>query len=406
MAIDDGPATDDVARRFDHYSPEFVLDPAPTYAHLRQQCPVGRAETYGGFWIFSKYEDVYRAYHEPEVFSSYPISTPPNMGQMERLIPVEIDPPDHRHYRRIVDPLFGPKEVNGLEPALRAHAIELIDTILAKGECDFIAEFAVPYPSAAFLELMGLPIADRDMFVGWKDRIIHGLGAAPGDVAALDEVRTQAGLEIYAYFAELLDARSEQLTDDLVSHLLRARFAGERELSQFEVLNFCFLLFIAGLDTVTSALGHSILHLGRRPDLQDRLAEEPALIPSAIEELLRWESPVFPGRTVMAPCTVRGVELEPGDRVMLLTGSAGLDEDAFERADELILDRHPNRHIAFGAGNHRCLGSHLARLELRVAFEEIVRRMPRFSIPEGAEIHAHGGGVKGIGNLPFRVGRE
>jgi cytochrome P450 len=322
------------------------------------------------------------------------------------LIPVEIDPPDHIHYRRIVDPLFGPRRINQLEASLRSQAVELVDNMLEKQEFDFLEEFAVPYPTSAFLRLMGLPADDehRSQFVQWMDRVIHAKGAPPADMAAQDAIRAEAGAEIYGLFAKMLDERSAKRGEDIVSILLDARFAGDRELTPLEILNFCFLLFIAGLDTVTSALGFGFMRLAGRPDLQDRLVSDRSLIPNAVEELLRYDSAVHPSRTVMRPCTIRGVEFQPGDRVTFPIASADRDEEVFEQADELVLDRHPNHHLAFGAGNHRCLGSHLARLELRIAYEEIFRRIPRFSVPDGANIHFHGGGVKGLDNLPLRIG--
>jgi cytochrome P450 len=278
--------------------------------------------------------------------------------------------------------------------------------MVEKQEFDFLEEFAVPYPTSAFLRLMGLPTDDthRSQFVQWMDRVIHAKGAAPGDMAAQDAVRAEAGAEIYGLFAKMLDERSNQRGDDIVSILLDARFASDRELTPFEILNFCFLLFIAGLDTVTSALGFGFMRLAARPDLQDRLASDSTLIPNAVEELLRYDSAVHPSRTVTRSCSIRGIDLQPGDRVTFPIASADRDEEVFEQADELVLDRHPNNHLAFGAGNHRCLGSHLARLELRIAYEEIFRRIPRFSIPDGAKIHFHGGGVKGLDNLPLRIG--
>ena len=232
---------------------------------------------------------------------------------------------------------------------------------------------------------------------------MHAAGAAEDTDDARDAVRAEAGFGLYAYFHNMIESRRGNPTDDIVSTLLTSKFAGERDITERETLNFCFLLFIAGLDTVTSTLGFSIMQLARRAEVRAALARDPARIPRAIEELLRFDSIVEPCRTVMKPTTVGGVQLQTGDRVSMILAAANRDPRVFDRPDELDIDRWPNKHIGFGSGKHRCLGSHLARLELRVAFEEILSRMPDFSVPDEAEIRCYGGGVKGLENLPLRI---
>jgi hypothetical protein len=314
------------------------------------------------------------------------------------MIPLEIDPPDHAKYRRILAPLFAPSRVDALEPELRALVTQLIDGFIERGSCEFVSQLAEPLPTKMFMALMGWPVEDADMFLQWADDIIRGV---PGDEEASQKLREASGTALYTYFAEVIDARTEERSDDIISTLLDASYGGERELSQFEILDVVFLLLIAGLDTTKSALSNGISYLAERPEERQRLVDDPSLIPSAVEELLRWESPIAPGRRVTRDVEMGGVQFREGDRVMLLTGSAGRDEGEFPNAGSVDLRRSPNRHLAFGAGAHRCLGSHLARLEMRVVFEEVHRRMPDYRVAEGKGVQRHLGHVRGVDALPL-----
>jgi cytochrome P450 len=395
-----------LGNEYDHYNPDFSLDPHATYAELRKRCPVGRSESYGGFYVVSTYDDIDYVIHNPDTFSSYPADTPPPPTHQRPLPPFEVDPPDHRNYRRIVDPLFGPKRMNALEPALREAAGQLVQGLVDQGECDFIASFAQPFPSSAFLSLIGLQAdgALRGQLCAWVEEILHATSAGAGATEDHTAVRVKAARALRSFLSEVLEAgRSEPGT--IFNELFNSSFAGERTLTRDEVLDFSYLLVLAGVDTVTTALGFSFMHLGRRPAIQDELVADQSKIPAAIEELLRFESAVHPSRTVTSPCTLSGVELKPGDRIVIPYASADRDEDVFEQADQIVLERSPNRHFAFGGGSHRCLGSHLARLEMRVAFEEILGRIPRFSIPEDVPIKAFGGQTRSLVSLPFRTWR-
>ena len=312
------------------------------------------------------------------------------------MIPLEIDPPEHVKYRQILAPMFGTARTNKLEDYIRSVATELIDSFIERGSCEFVSEFAQPLPTKMFLALMGWPAEDSEMFFDWADMIIRGV---PGDEEASQKGRAEAGLALYTYFGKMIAVRAEKRGDDIVSMLLDASYGGERSLTQFEILDIIFLLLIAGLDTTKSVLANGILYLAENPKDRQRLVEDPSLIPSAIEELLRWESPIVPGRRVTRDVVMRGVQFREGDRVMLLTGSTGRDEQEFPNAGEFDMTRHPNRHLAFGAGVHRCVGSNLARLELRVAFEEIHRRMPDYLIAQGHRPKRHLGGVRGVDEL-------
>lgn len=376
-----GQDVNEVIRTFTVHDPALFADPYPTYQLLRNKCPVARSEMHDGFWVVSKYEDVHFVCQHPEVFSSHPAHIPSHLGQDRPLIPLEIDPPDHARYRQILAPLFAPGKMQALEPTMRATVNSLIDGFIERGRCEFIHELAEPLPTHIFLQMMDWPESDAAQFHALKDVIIHGV---PGDEEASLAARTEAGMALYTYFAEVLDDRMESpREDDVVSTLIEAQFGGERPLTQFEILDIVFLLLIAGLDTTTGALGNAFVHLSQRPDVRDRLVAEPSLIPSAVEEMLRFESHVTTGRRVTSDVVVRDTPFREGDRVMVLFGSGSRDEDEFPDAGEIVVDRHPNRHLAFGAGPHRCVGSYLARLELVVAFEELHRRLPDYRLAPG-----------------------
>jgi cytochrome P450 len=391
---------DDLVVDFDIHDDGLTPKVYERYAELRRSCPVAWTNSHGGHWIVTRYADIHEISHCPEVFSNHPVAIPPNLGQDRPLIPLEIDPPDHTAYRHILTPLFSPARMQALEPQIRSLVNELIDGFAARGECELIEEFARPLPAAVFLGLMGWPLEDAPQLLSWTYDVIEGKPGGTDEES--DEVRMAAGLAIYTYFAELLDHCYEEPGDDIVSQLTQARFDGERELSQFEILDIVFIVMIGGLHTVTGTLGNSIIYLAEHPEQRQRLVEHPELTPTAVEELLRWESIVAPGRRVTAPVEIGGVRFEPGDRVLLPLGAAGRDPEEFDDAEEVVLDREPNRHLAFGSGPHRCLGSHLARVELKVALEELHRRIPDYRLrperPPVVKLHQ----VKSVASLPLR----
>jgi len=399
-----------LGHEYDHYDPDFALDPHAQYAEMRRTCPVAFSGIYGGYYVLTKYEDIHEVLQNPDVFSSWPADTPPTPGHTRALIPLEVDDPEHKRYRRLVDPLFRPKAIKVVEGSIRENARRLVDTMLEKREFDFITEFAQPFPSGVFLRLVGLDFdaERRDFLCRLSETILHTTtdGVSHGDTEAQTASRMRAGKQLHDFLSGLYEERLQTRGDDIISHLIDARLAGERRLDRSEILNFAYVMVLAGLDTVTTALGFSFLHLARRPDLQDRLTADPSLIPGAIDELLRYESIVHMSRTVTQACTIRGTELVPGDRITVALASGNRDQDEFERADEILIDRNPARTLTFGGGTHRCLGVNLARLELTIAFEEILGRIPRFSVPEGARLVAYGGQTRSLSTLPFRTWRD
>jgi cytochrome P450 len=322
-----------------------------------------------------------------------------DLGTERPMIPQQIDPPAQTRYRKILDPRFSRKRMAEIEPDVRRQARELIDRFAEAGACEFDRDFAVPLPCHAFLSLMGLPQSELDHFLAIKDGIIrpHMKTQDPDEMSAL---RRDSGREIYEYFGRVIDERMARPGEDLVSYLCQAEIGGER-LSRNEILDVCFLMILAGLDTVTATLGCSVAFLAANPAHRRRVVDDPAIVPAAVEELLRWETPVTGvPRLVKRPVELSGVTLQPGELVTLLLGASNLDAGEFEGAETVDFERRRNRHVAFGSGPHRCLGSHLARMELEVALEEWHRRIPDYRIPEG-EVPRYSPGIREVQYLPL-----
>lgn len=383
--------------------PETADDPYPLYHELRATCPVGRSEFRGGFWYLSDYEFVRAAFRTPELMSSAQVRVPYIEDPNGKEIPLQLDGAEHAKWRSILDPLFSLRRVENHRDVIRAQAVELLEDFVAAGEGDIVQSFTIPYPSRIFCLLMGLPAKRLDQYLSWNRDLSKGTSmtdreaAVAGFVAAKESVRQ--------VFAELKEERlRDGFRDDVVSALLQSEVDG-RLITDDEYHNICVLLFIAGLETVTATLGNFMWFLAAHPDHRRRLVADPSLVPSAVEELLRFESIVNPGRVVATDTTRFGDQpLRAGDRVVLLTGSAGRDEKIFENPDEVDFERSPNRHLAFGGGPHRCLGSHLARLELRTALEEVCRLLPEFHVTPGARPVRGLGQQKSMETLHLTVG--
>ena len=349
--------------------------------------------------MITRYEDVRWALRHSEIFSSE-MSQELALGNERPMIPQQIDPPAQARYRRLLDPLFSRRRSLRLEPEVRRQANVLIDEFVDEGGCEFNSSFAIPLPCSVFLSLFGLPVEDLDLFLELKDGIIRP-HAKTQDLEEMVKIRKKAGSRINEYFEKEIDAREgKPRDDDLLDAFRSLELDGER-LTRNEILDICFLTLIAGLDTVTATLGCDVAFLAANLDHRRRIVEDPALIPDAVEELFRWETPVTAvPRKLKQDVTVGGVEMKEGEIVTLLLGAANLDERHFARADEVEFGREKNRHIAFGAGPHRCLGSHLARMELRVALEEWHRRIPDYRIKAG-ETPTYSPGIREVQYLPL-----
>ena len=387
--------------RFNLFDPKLASEPQPIYADLRARCPVARS-TFRDSPVVSRYEDVVRGLRQPELFSSA-MEEVLALGTERPMIPQQIDPPEQTRYRRLLDPHFSRRRMEALAPEIRRQANALIDRFAARGACEFDSEFAVPLPCGAFLSLLGLPLSDLPAFLEIKDDIIRpqkrrGVPLLP--IPEATAIRKEAGRRLYAYFERLIDERTAVPTQDLTSSLLHAEIDGER-LSRSEILDICFLLLIAGLDTVTATLGCSVARLARHPEERRRIVEDPGLIPDAVEELLRFETPVTGvPRIATQDVTLHGCESKRGEMVTFLLGAANTDAGHFPDADRVDFGRERNLHVAFGVGPHRCLGSHLARMELRVALEEWHRRIPDYAIaPDATPVYSPG--IREVMHLPL-----
>ena len=370
-----------------------AADPQPFYRRVRDAGAVVPG-VFGGYQVVRRAEVEYALQH-PGEFSSAMEAV--DLGQTRPLIPLQMDPPDHVKYRRLLDPVFSPREMAKLEPQVSALVNGLIDGFIDRGECDFASEFAVPLPSSVFLALMGMPYSDLDMFLEMKDKIVRPGGANQEENR---RIHREYAAKIDGYFESILAERKAQRRDDLLSHLVDAEMAGEK-LTDDEILGICFLMLLAGLDTVTDALECDWVYLARHPEHRRRILDDPEIIPHAVEELLRYESPVTGvARITAADVEIGGCPMPKGTHVGVSIGAANTDERATPDADSVDLTRNPNRHLAFGAGVHRCLGSHLARLELRVAMREWHRRIPHYRIPDGTDLR-FSFGLRQVDELPL-----
>jgi cytochrome P450 len=380
----------------DLFSQRCADDPHTVYHEVHEMCPVHRAPgMFGGHSVHvSGYEDVRWALRHPEVFSSKDVV---NVGGDVPLIPLSVDPPDHAKYRRMLDPEFSPKKMQALEPEARELVNRIIDKFADKGQCEFNDDFATPLPSTIFLALMGLPQSDLPDFLQWRDDTIR---PHADTVEEGERIRQAAGQAIERYFVSALEEKHRNPDDRLLTRVAHGEVDG-RPLNNAEQLGMCHLLLLGGLDTVTATLDCMITYLAQHPDRRRAVVDDPELMEPVIEELLRHQTPVMMlPRIIAQDFEFGGVQMNAGDSATLMIGAANCDRSEFEDADEVVLDREANRHLAFGGGPHRCLGSHLARMELKVALQEFHRRIPEYVIAEGTEIH-FSPGIRQADRLPL-----
>jgi cytochrome P450 len=383
--------------------PEMARNPQPLFKSLRDDLPVMSVDMPSGARgvVLTRKEDIMAALRQPDVFSSNMDAV--DLKNKRPMIPLQIDPPEHKKFRKLLDPIFAPRKMAAMDEEVSALVNHLIDQFIDRGEVDFAKEFSIPFPSQVFLTLLGLPLDELDRFLTMKDGIIrpdHVTGRMYGSQAAQDYQQKTAD-SVYDYFDEILDLREAERRDDLLSLFLDAEVEGD-SLSRNDILDICFLFLIAGLDTVTATLDCMYSFLAQHPDHRRQLVEDPSLIPNAIEEMLRWETPVMGiARVAVQETEVAGCPVHPGDQMMVMIGSANTDEAEFPDGDVVRWDRDVNPHIAFGGGIHRCLGSHLARMELRVALREWHKRIPDYEVEPGHEL-VYTSGIRSIDYFPMR----
>ncbi|HZQ84376.1 MAG TPA: cytochrome P450 [Acidimicrobiales bacterium] len=384
-------------------NPEVARNPQPIYSMLQASTPIFRLDGVGV--IVASRSGVDEVLRNPDSFSS---GAPAHDLKTRRpLIPLQIDPPDHKKYRKLLDPLFAPQRMRLLEDAATGLVNDLIDGFVDQDEIDFSKQFSTPFPSQMFLTMFGLPMDDLPTFLAMKDGVIrpdvvvgHEFGHPETEA---HQQRTADS--IYAYFERVIDERADAPREDFLSHFLQAEVDGDR-LTREEILDICFLFLIAGLDTVTASLDCFFGYLVDHPDARRKLAEEPESIPQVVEEMLRWETPVMGcARVATSDVEIDDFEVGEGEMVMALLGAANVDATEFPGADQLVWDRDANRHLAFGGGIHRCLGSHLARLELRVALREWHRRVPDYARKPGVELN-YTAGIRTLDSFPMLLGKR
>jgi cytochrome P450 len=360
----------------------------------REQAPVHTGLANGHqYFLVTRMAEIRKSYQTATVFSNTAV-TPGDPDPPYRWIPEMLDGAEHVAWRQMLGPLWTPAAIDTMRPKLRARFAEVLDDVVDRGSCDFVSDVALLFPNVIFMDIMGLPREDADKFQAWEVAILHGSRIDDGGIG-----RMTAMMEVIGYFTTLIQQRRAEMADDLLSYVLNAEMKGGPIPDQ-DILDFCLLMFMAGLDTVATQLTYSFWHLATHHDDRRRLVAEPELIPRANEEFLRYYSFVTPGRKVMADTEIAGCPVQAGQMVLLPLVSANRDPREFEDADKVIIDREVNRHIAFGAGPHRCLGSHLAREELNIAMSMWHERIPEYRIAPGADVIEHGGQM-GIGSLPL-----
>jgi cytochrome P450 len=354
--------------------------------------PIDMTEDMGMF-VVGTAEHVKEVLMHPEIYSSGVDAV--DIGQIRPLIPLQIDPPQHKYFRRLIDPIFGRDTIARIEPETRRLVKELIAKVKDTGGTNFHEAIAEPLPSTVFLQLLGLPVSRTKEFIALKDGIVRPPAKNNDERIAMVN---ETGQKIYAMLKEAIAERENDRRDDIISMLLDAKVDGE-QLTHDQVEDILYLMFIAGLDTVTSSLDCFISYLAQHPEHRKQLVEDPSLIPHAIEELLRWETPVTGVIRITSQDTeLGGCPIPAHTQVSVILGSFNTDETQWDRSDEVDFDRDTKGHLAFGGGNHRCLGAHLARLELRVALEEWLAAVPDFTIKEGVALR-YSQGLRSIDNL-------
>ena len=395
--------TTDWTSDFDILDPRYVADPAPVWEQLRAGCPIARTERHGPTWLPVRYDDIAAIAHDPEHFSSRDVAviTPgrdldPTATTMLEAPPITSDPPVHTWSRRLLLPAFGPGAIEKQAGVTTTVADALIDAFADRGAADVAAEYAQHIPVRVIAQMIGVPLEDEPTFTRWAVTILQ-------EGFTNLERAVDAVMELINYFTARTEERRAlrpgERPEDLISLLLDASHEGE-PLSDRHVIGSCFLLLLAGIDTTWSAIGSALWHLASHPEDQRRLREDPSLMPTAVEEVLRFYSPVTMARYVAADTEVAGCPMKAGDKVLMHFPRGTREPEVFDRADEFVIDRARNRHFAFGSGIHRCLGSNLARMELRVALERFLARIPFFELSDPEAVTWSAGQVRGPRRVP------
>ncbi len=387
---------------FDHNSPEHSADPVASYARLRAEAPIAWTEAHGGYWVLSDYASVFEAARDDAVFSSARsafggegLSNVIPKAPVRLHIPVELDDPEHRGYRKILNPVTSPAAIESLQPMIEYWTTWFIDQVIESGECDLATVIGVP--AVVTLDWLGLDVEDWPRY----SRALHSvLADSPGSAAHRHAVEVDIPW-MEDRINEAIARRRAEPGDDLISYLLAQQVDGE-PISDDAAYSMIELLISGGVGTTASLVSQTLVHLHRHPDQRSRLIEQPELLERAVEEFLRVFSPTQAlARTVTRDTDFRGCPMKKGDRVLLAWSSANRDPQQFDRPDELDLERWPNRHTGFGMGVHRCAGAHLGRAMARRLIGQILSRMPDYVVDEAAlETYPHQGVNAGFQRIP------
>jgi len=395
-----GPVAD-WATDFSHLEPEWAADPYPIQDDLRERCPIAHTGRFGGGWLPVRYEDVAAIAYDTENFSSRAIimsnfRPPRDIAPIGGSPPISSDPPFHHDARKLLLPAFTKTAIARLEPATRAFCHSLIDQFGAAETVDAARDYAQHIPVRVIADMLGFPPEDGPQFREFVNDLLEGINLES------EEREARVG-RLFDYLLEQVHDHLDRPRQDLTTYLLEAEIYGQK-LTADHVVGTMALLLIAGIDTTWSAIGSSLWHLARVPGDRRRLVAAPELLPTAMEEFLRAYAPVTMARLVTGDVTWRGADMKADDWILLSFPAANRDPAQFERAGEVVVDRAVNRHAAFGLGIHRCLGSHLARMELRVALAAWLERVPEFSLADPGSVTWSTGQIRGPRSLPVRIG--
>ncbi len=396
--------TDSIAA--DLASPAFLADPYPTYRRLIAQTPVfwlSHSNAPGGMWCVARYDDVTCILHTAPIFKDTSrIAPPDSLTPLDRAM-LQRDPPDHTRLRRLASHAFTPRRVQSLEPRIEQISLDLLARIRDRGAADFIADYARPLPIMVIAELLGVPFEDHDRFSVWSDQVMIGSDSVLGGEEAA-RTSQEAMASLVAYFTALIAQRRQQPRDDLISALIAARDAGDR-LSEDELLGMCVLLLIAGHETTVNLIGNGLLTLLRHPEQLALLRRRPEHLTSAIEEMLRYESPVQRSTPRFAAETfeIAGQRIAQGQQISLMFGAANRDPAHFPDPDRFDITRHPNPHLGFGSGIHHCLGAPLARIEARIAFSHVLEHLPALRLATDQPEWKPVTWLRGLRSLPVSI---
>jgi cytochrome P450 len=397
------PVTDPVtdwATDFSHLDPVWAADPYVIQDDLRERCPIAHSDRFGGMWLATRYDDVAAIAYDTDHFSSRTVSVsnirpPLEVAPIGVFPPITSDPPFHHDARKLLLPAFTKSAIAKLEPATRAFCHELIDSFEGRDVVDAAAEYAQHIPTPVIAKMLGFPPEDGEEFREFVESAVEGVNLPPAE-------RMQRRAELFDYLLRQIRDHVERPREDLTSYLIDTELFGNK-LEATHIAGTIGLLLIAGVDTTWSAIGASLWHLSKTPADLARLVAEPELVPVAMEEFLRAYAPVTMARLVREDVHWNGADMKAEDFVLLSFPAANRDPSQFERADEVIVDREINRHAAFGLGIHRCLGSHLARMELRVALEVWLERIPSFSLIDAGSVTWAAGQTRGPRTVRVRI---